>query len=450
METQKDFYMDDFMQLTTEEKLRRDSPIISLSPYIDSNGVMRVGGRLNRLKDILNQNELNPIIIPGKSHVGMLIVRYYHAATEHQGRHLTEGAVRAAGFWIVGCRRLVNSIIHHCVKFRKLRGQLLYQKMSDLPLARVTPSAPFTFVGLDVFGPWQVTSRKTRGGLAHSKRWAVIFTCLASRAIHIEVVEDMTSSAFINALRRFVSIRGEVQELYSDRGTNFVGSTNDLKIDTINVGDGPVKDYLYRRGITWKFNSPHSSHMGGVWERMIGLSRRILDSLLLEHNNKNLTHEVLTTLMYEVCAILNARPIISVSNDSETPQILSPSVLLTQKTGRVEEPLQELGIRDMYKAQWKHVQVLANSFWSRWQKEYLQSLQGRKKWQSERQNVKTGDIVLLKDKNTPRNDWSVSRVVDTFSGEDNLVRKVKVKVTRDGTTSFYIRPVTDLVLILSE
>ncbi|XP_069119011.1 uncharacterized protein [Argopecten irradians] len=183
---------------------------------------------------------------------------------------------------------------------------------------------------------------------------------------------------------------------------------------------------------------------------MIGLSRRILDSMLLEHN-KNLTHEVLTTLMYEVCAILNARPIISVSNDSETPQILSPSVLLTQKTGRVEEPFQELGIRDMYKSQWKHVQVLANSFWSRWQKEYLQSLQGRKKWQSERQNVKTGDIVLLIDKKKlPRNDWSVSRVVDTFSREDNLVRKVEVKVIRDGTTSYYIRPVTDLVLILSE
>lgn len=101
--------------------------------------------------------------------------------------------------------------------------------MADLPADRVTPSPPFSAVGVDTFGPWPVVARKTRGGLAESKRWAILFTCLASRAIHIEVVEEMRSSAFINALRRFVAIRGPVREFRSDRGTNFIGALDQNK-----------------------------------------------------------------------------------------------------------------------------------------------------------------------------------------------------------------------------
>jgi hypothetical protein len=165
----------------------------------------------------------------------------------------------------------------------------------------------------------------------------VLFTCLSSRAIHIEVIEEMSTSSFINALRRFSSLRGKVKEFRSDCGTNFVGSTDPLQINAINVEDDPTKGFLWDSGTIWRFNPPHASHMGGAWERMIGIVRRIIDSMLLD--SKHLTHEVLSTFMAEICAIVNARPIVAVSSDVEDPQVLSPSTLLTQKTVQEVGPL---------------------------------------------------------------------------------------------------------------
>ncbi len=204
--------------------------------------------------------------------------------------------------------------------------------MADLPTDRVEPSPPFTNVGVDAFGPWTIVSRRTRGGYANSKHWAIMFTCLVTRAVHIELVEEMSSSAFINAVIRFTSVRGKVKIFRSDRGTNFVGAVDDLKIDAINVEDGPFKNHLYNSGTVWKFNSPHSSHMGGAWERMIRTARQILNSMLVSTTGKTLTHDVLTTFMAEVCAIINSRPLVPVSTDPESPLILTPSMLLTQKT----------------------------------------------------------------------------------------------------------------------
>ena len=126
-----------------------------------------------------------------------------------------------------------------------------------------------------------------------------------------------------------MSIRGKVKVFRSDRGTNFIGSPDSLHIEAINIEDGTVRDFLYRQGTVWLFNPPHASRMGGVWERMIGVTRHILDAILAGTNK--LTHEVLTTFMAEVCAIVNDRPIVPVSTDHEEPFLLSPSSLLTQK-----------------------------------------------------------------------------------------------------------------------
>lgn len=193
--------------------------------------------------------------------------------------------------------------------------------MSDLPADLLESSPPFTYVGVDTFGPWSVTTHRTSGGQASSKRWAILFTCLCIRAIHIEIVEDLSSSAFINALRRFVSIRGRVKQFRSDRGTNFVDAIDDLRFNSVYVEDLKVQQYLYNSGTVWLFNSPYSSHMGGVWERMIGLTRNIINSMM--KNVNNLTNEVLVTLMAEVAAIVNSRPLIPVSNDSEQRRFLA-------------------------------------------------------------------------------------------------------------------------------
>lgn len=201
--------------------------------------------------------------------------------------------------------------------------------MANLPQDRLEPGPPFTNVGVDCFGPWEVLARRTRGGHANSKRWAVMFTCLTTRAVHIEVVEELSSSSFIMALKRLIAIRGSVSHFRSDRGTNFVGSIEDLGIQAINVEDCKVKEYLRNSNSTWQFNPPHASHIVGVWERVIGITRRVLDSLLMNGIKNKLTHEMLVTFLAEALAIVNSRPLVPLTSDPDDPTPLTPSLLLT-------------------------------------------------------------------------------------------------------------------------
>lgn len=441
---QEEVYKEELKCLTQGSTVHCQSSFAKLDPFIDENGLIRVGGRIRRAD--LGDQEKHPLILPAGHHVTTLLVRHYHDKVAHQGRHFTEGALRTAGVWIVGGRKLISSILFKCVTCRKLRGRIEVQKMSDLPADRLATDPPFTHVGLDVFGPWTVTTRRTRGGAAESKRWAVIFACLSTRAVHLEVIESMSTSSFINAMRRFLSIRGPVKHLRSDRGTNFIGACRELQI---NTDDPEIKNYLQEQGCTWTFNAPHSSHMGGAWERLIGVARRILDGLLAKDGATRLSHEVLTTLMAEVMAIMNARPLIPVSNDAEVPEILSPATLLTQKASVSPAPLGDFDLDHLSQVQWRQVQCLADSFWKRWRSEYLATLQPRRKWTSEKSSLQEGDIVLIKDSQAKRNMWPLGRIVKANPSSDNKVRKVTVKTFSQGVVKEYLRPISDVVLLMS-
>lgn len=446
-EVQRETFSAEVKALSCGQQVQRCSPIISLSPFLDEKGLLRIGGRLSQARQILGTG-VNPILVPKQHHVSTLLVRHFHESVKHQGRHLTEGGIRSHGFWIIGAKRLVSKVISKCVVCRKLRGTFLYQKMADLPVERLEPNPPFTAVGVDTFGPWEVVTRKTRGGSANSKRWALLFTCLGTRAVHIEVVEEMTSSSFINAFRRFTAIRGPAKVLRSDRGTNFIGATDDLLIDAIHVEGTPMKTFLHNSGTKWIFNAPHSSHMGGAWERLIGVARRILDSMMLEHSRKILTHEVLCTFMAEVSAIMNSRPIANISTDPTSPMILSPSMLLTQKTGCETSLSPGLDVKDLYRSQWKCVQILSDTFWRQWKNTYLQSLQERRKWKVEKSDLKVGDLVMMKDADVPRTHWPVCLVQDAIQSEDGHVRKAVVRTIRDDKIATYTRPINELILLL--
>lgn len=443
---QHDVHREELGSLLKGAQVPKVSSLQKLNPIIAEDGLLRIGGRIAAAAD-LSWEEKHPIIIPKNHHIATLLVRHYHEQVAHQGRHFTEGAVRSAGLWITGGKRLVSHVIRKCITCKRLRGQMEEQRMSDLPADRLSSDPPFTHVGLDVFGPWTIVSRRTRGGQAESKRWAVMFTCLSTRAVHIEVLESMTTSSFINALRRFTAIRGPTRLLRSDRGTNFVGACAELQI---NVEDPDVKTHLQNHGCTWIFNTPHSSHMGGVWERMIGVARRILDAMFLKVDSTRLSHEVLTTLMAEVMAIMNARPLVPVSSDPEMPVVLTPAMLLTQKMDSVPEPPGEFEPKDLHGKQWKQVQSLANMFWRRWRQEYLVTLQPRRKWQPARPDLKVGDLVLLKEAQVKRNEWPTGLIVKTLPSRDDQVRKVEVRVMRQGTPKVYTRPVSEVVLLLSQ
>lgn len=143
------------------------------------------------------------------------------------------------------------SILHHCVTCRKLRGKLEVQKIADLPPERLDTSPPFTYIGLDVFGPWTVVTRHTRGGAAQSKRWAILFTCLNTRGVHIEVIESVDVTSCINALRRFFAITGLAKQLRWDRGTNFIAASAELGMERPDEKQTRILNYHYSTDCTW-------------------------------------------------------------------------------------------------------------------------------------------------------------------------------------------------------
>ena len=351
---------------------------------------------------------------------------------------------------LAGCQNVKMvpfDVVASCLNvIRNCRKVIMFQKkMADLPADRVSPAPPFGYVGLDVFGPWQICARRTRGGLAHAKRWTVLFTCMTTRAIRIEVIEAVDTSSFINALRKFQALQGPVIQLRSDYGSNFVGARNELEGVLKPCDVSATQRYLLKEGCEWIFNPPHAS--GRAWERMIGVTRRILEAMLAEVSSKHLTHEVLTTLMAEVSAIVNARPLVPVSSDPEVPEILTPATLLTQKPQQLKPPAGDFNAGDLYSAQRRRVQHLADVFLYRWRKEYLQTLQRRRKWQDTTRDLKQDHLVLLCSKDTPRNDWPLARITSAQADRDGKVRKVDLVTTKDGCRKYFRRPITETILL---
>jgi hypothetical protein len=166
--------------------------------------------------------------------------------------------------------------------------------MADLPSERVNPAPPFAYTGMDAFGPFYI-----KEGKKELKRWGIIFTCLASRAVHLETLNSMNTDSFLNALRKFISRRGNVRELRSDRGTNFIGGRNKLTAALESLNNDAIKGFLPDKGCDWiKFtmNVPLASHMGGAWGRLIRTVRSVLSTLLFNHGTQ-LDDESLRTLM---------------------------------------------------------------------------------------------------------------------------------------------------------
>lgn len=237
--SQRSTFAKELAALQTQKPIPRDSCLQQLSPIIE-NDLIRVGGQLRHSN--LETGERHPIILPKDSHVSLLLTHHHYEQTKHHGRHMTE-AVRAAGLWVLGGKRLINSVLHNCVMCRKLRWKFEEQHMGDLPSERLQVCPPFTYVGLDVFGPWSVAARRTRRGQTESKRWAIMFSCMSSRAVHVELIESMDASSCINALRSFFASRGPAKKLWSDCGTNFVGARKELRIGS-SQQDLSIQRYL--------------------------------------------------------------------------------------------------------------------------------------------------------------------------------------------------------------
>ena len=364
-----------------------------------------------------------------------LIIRHHHELSGHLGQEYTLSIVRNH-YWITRARVSVRRIVRDCFDCKR-RFQLPYdQKMANLPSDRVTPDKPpFTFVGSDCFGPFLV-----KRGRSLVKRYGIIFTCLTIRAVHVEVIHSINTDSFVDSLRRFIARRGKPEIIRSDNGTNFTSGEKEIREAILQWNQKNIHEFLVQQNVQWIFNPPMASHMGGVWERVIRSVRKVIGALV---KKQMMDDERLATLMCEVEAIINARPLTKVSDDPRDMNALTPNHLLIMKANQ-SFPHGVFNKSEQYsQRRWRQVQYMAELFWKRWVKEYLPILQVRQKWNKEKRNIAEGDIVLVVEQNIPRGEWPLGRVIGVHCGRDGLVRSVRVKTMRSTLT----RPINKLCFL---
>ncbi|GFW92223.1 integrase catalytic domain-containing protein [Trichonephila clavipes] len=402
----------------------------------DEHGLVRVGGRLQNSQ--LRFNSKHPIILPSQHSISELLIKEQHIAHLHAGPTLLAHVLRQS-HWIVGSRKLINKCIRKCLKCNKFKTSTTTpQLMGNLPKHRVTLERPFFSCGIDYAGPVLIKCNKGRGTKS-TKGYIALFVCLATKAVHIEAVGDLTTDSFIAALRRFSARRGAPRHIYSDNGTNFVGARR--KLDEIRKlwlslpTNEAISYYLSKSSIDWHFIPPSSPHFGGIWESGIRSVKFHLKRVLGE---TILTFEELTTLLKQIEGLLNSRPL-SYVNDSDIECIstLTPSHFLTGDV-LLSVP-EELPSASNHRDRWELLQNIKRGFWKKWSSEFISSLQPRKKWQDAQPNLKEDDIVLIKEEGPPGT-WPMARVLQVHPGNDGLVRVATVK-TQD---SVFKRPVHKL------
>ena len=398
-------------------------------------GILRTGGRLSN--SFLSEDAKHPIILPKESNFTSLVIDYHHKKNAHMGAHITLSSIRQK-FWIISGLRTTKKRIGKCMKCRMLEKKPCEQIISNLPEFRVTPEKPvFNFTLVDLCGPYLIKQGRSR-----VKRWVTLFTCAATRASDIQVVHSLETDSFLKAMSRFMDIRQcQPGTMVSDCGTNFVGADRELKkFLTDNNQNKKISDELSRKGVSWQFNPPKSSHRAGLVERLFRIFRKCMKSLT---DGCVLDDEDFLTATAQINSILNNRPITALSDEPNDLRTLTPAQLLSGAAMGNVEPLEFLNPLG-YRRNFKRLQEAVGGWWSRWRKQYLHTLQERQKWWKPARNLTNGDLVLMVDDDMSRGQWRKALVVDTFPDKYGTTRKCQIK-TANGT--IFMRDIRKLVLL---
>lgn len=417
--------------LMVERNLIVKSNLKKLSPFLDKEGILRVGGRLDNANISFEQK--HPIILPKDCNFTRVLIRNEHCALMHAGLRLTLSNL-SQKYYIISATTLVKSVINKCVTCFRYRAQNAQQLMASLPQDRVVQDRVFNKVGIDYCGPFSVKQSSMRRSVI-SKGYVCIFVCFVTKCVHLELVSDLTSECFLAALKRFQSRRGLPQTIYCDNASTFKGANNQLKelyvLCKSQAHQNAVIEYCNIKGIDFKFIPSYSPTWGGLWEAAVKSAKyhfkRIIGALLF-------TYEQFNTIIVQVEGILNSRPITPINDDVSDFSYLTPGhFLINQSLAAIPEPGIATTANVNYLSFWKKCTRLQQDFWLVWHKSYLSQMLSRPKWFKKSHDIQEGALVLLLGLNVPPLQWPLARVTKVFrSKSDNIVRSVEV-ITKTGS-----------------
>lgn len=422
-------------------RVPNQSNIAKLSPFLNDDNILRVGGRLSNAA--IPYNTKHPILLSKQNPLSFLIFSDAHKKTFHGSLQMMQSYV-SRNYWIVSARNIAKRVQRECVVCFKYKAEACQQLMGNLPSVRLQPTRAFKHSGLDYAGPINIKTSSLRTA-STTKGYICLFICMCTKAIHLEAVTSLNVESFLAAFRRFISRRGLCTDLYSDCGTNFVGANKELQV-LYQRNRSSLPEYLVEnlanQGTTWHFIPPASPHFGGLWEAGVKSTKHHLRRIM---RDRILTYEELSTLLAQIESCLNSRPLCPLSADPADADALTPAhFLIGEATNCIpDENLLDVNIDRL--SRWKLVERLKQHFWNRWNSEYMCRLQSRPKWNKVERNIKQGDIVLLLHERSIPGQWPLAKVEELHSGSDGLVRVVTLYCNG----KYIKRPISKICLLPS-
>ena len=436
---QQERFHKEIQNLKLSPNIKTRLPLVrQLQLYLDKGGYLRCGGRIHNAP--LSESTRFPFLLPSKHPLTALIILATHAAILHGGVNSTVTALRQK-FWIPSARQYVKSILRSCVTCRRVCGKpYSTPDPPPLPKIRTQQASPFTVTGVDFSGALYV-----HGMTGEEKVYVCLFTCGNTRAVHLEIVNDLSENSFLQAFRRFASRKSLPSIMISDNASTYLSAAKEIEELMNSV---KIHDTLKVQGTSWKFIPKRAPWYGGFWERLIGLTKSTLKKVL---GRTFVSLISLQTVIVEIEAALNDRPLTYVSSDMSDPEPLTPAHLLYGRRiislpyprmdkDESDDPSycnpSDKTTRILFSRQ---AQIFEH-FQNRWRQEYLTSLREYHKTTGKNdQSVKTGDVVLIHD-DVPRTKWKMAVIEQLIRGNDGYVRAATIRYNGGRTN----RPISKL------
>lgn len=400
----------------------KDKDLRLLKPFVNEKGLLLARGRITSCES-LTEEARNPIILPSDHYFTKLIIQDAHERNRHGGVRDTLTDLRTKYFINRG-RQRIKSIIRHCVTCQKHQSGPYQVEEPELPSDRLNATYPFEVTGLDYAGPLYLKDRD-------NKHYILLATCAVTRAVHLELLPDMTAETCLLALKRFFARRGLSKIIYSDNAQTFKRVKRELQLSHF-LDDETTAAFLAKNNIDWKFIAPHAPWWGGWWERLVrSIKLRLKKSL----GKASITFEECLTVLIQIESLLNTRPLTYVHNSPEEPLPLTPMHFLigrmSNQINQEKRETEEVTTRSEYVKRVRHREEIMKKFWKRWQLEYLNELRNFKLNGKEKRIIKEGDIVLEMRDDRKRGKWKLAKVVEIHVGRGGIPRSAKIR-TSDG------------------
>ncbi|XP_055685378.1 uncharacterized protein LOC129791308 [Lutzomyia longipalpis] len=425
-------------ELKDESQLSSEFKSISnLAPFLDSKGLIRVGGRLEYSSEPFSAK--HPILLP-KSLLTLLIARREHLQQLHAPPTLLLASLRQY-VWPIGGRNLVRKVVHECGRCYRFKPRPLEQIMANLPGNRVELYRPFQSVGVDFAGPIQMLSSATRGVRSRKagtqKIYIAVYVCMATKAAHLEIVTSLSTEAFLASFRCFTARRTTPRHVFSDCGKNFTGAANELsRLLQQEEAQRDIVSATREHGILWHFNPPASPHHGGLWEACVKSTKY---HLIRVTNSKPISYEELHIVLCQIENVLNSRPICKMSEDPNDRNFLTPGHFFLLGAPNAPPDPNLTHIPENRLSYWEACQHKVQEFGRKWRLFYLNTLQQRSRWRNVRDDLVVGEVVLLLDEGNPEGcKWVLGLIEKVRPRRDGHVRVVEVRTKR----GVYTRPIT--------